>query len=296
MIHTIDLFEPLDGLLLDLLRSLSRADWSRPTIAGAWTVRDVVAHLLDTPLRRLSFVRDGCMPDSTEAASDLIAFVNALNADGVRTYGRLSPAVLIDLLALVTAQLRDHLRSIDPHAPAAFPVSWAGQSSSAHWFDVAREYTERWHHQAQIRLAVDQLPPLMVSHLHAPVVATFMRAIPYALRMVAADDGTCVSVVVAGEGGGAWTVARRAEAWRLDDGTGASGPFAATVVIPADLAWRLFTKGLPEDAVARHWGPGSSESCPYRRSSESGPYRRSVMVCICSPSTPDTTRRPARNV
>jgi uncharacterized protein (TIGR03083 family) len=262
VIHTIDLFEPLDGLLLDLLRSLSRADWSRPTIAGAWTVRDVVAHLLDTPLRRLSFVRDGWpafatatagRPDSrVRSDADLIVFVNALNADGVRTYGRLSPALLIDLLALVTAQLRDHLRSIDPHAPAAFPVSWAGESSSAHWFDVAREYTERWHHQAQIRLAVDQLRPLMVSHLHAPVVATFMRAIPYALRMVAADEGARVSAVVAGEGGGTWTVDRRAGAWQLDDGAGASGPFAATVAIPADVAWRLFTKGLPEDAVARH--------------------------------------------
>ncbi len=157
MIDTIDLFEPLDGLLLDLLRSLSRDDWSQPTVAGTWTVRDVVAHLLDTPLRRLSFVRDGCMPDSAEASSDLIAFVNALNADGVRTYGRLSPAVLIDLMTLATAQLREHLASIDPQAPAAFPVSWAGESSSAHWFDVAREYTERWHHQAQIRLAVDLL-------------------------------------------------------------------------------------------------------------------------------------------
>ena len=265
MIHTIDLFEPLDGLLLDLLRSLSRGDWSRPTIAGAWTVRDVAAHLLDTPLRRLSFVRDGWPAFVTAAAgtlesarasagsdADLIAFVNALNADGVRTYGRLSPAVLIDLMTLATAQLREHLASIDPQAPAAFPVSWAGESSSAHWFDVAREYTERWHHQAQIRQAVDLLPPLMVSRLHAPVVATFMRAMPYALRMVDAGEGARVSVVVEGEGGGAWMVTRRGEAWMLDDGTGASGPFAATVAIPAAVAWRLFTKGLPHDAIANH--------------------------------------------
>jgi len=264
MIHTIDLFEPLDGLLVDLLRSLSRADWSRPTIAGAWTVRDVVAHLLDTPLRRLSFVRDGWPPAfATASASmtadvairndaDLVAFVNALNADGVRTHGRLSPAVLIDLMALVTAQLRDHLRSIDPHAPAAFPVSWAGESSSLHWFDVAREYTERWHHQAQIRLAVDAMPPIMTSRLYAPVLATFMYAIPQALRRVDAAEGARVSIAVEGEGGGAWMVARRADTWLLDDGTGASGPFAATVAIPADLAWRLFTKGLPHDAGAHH--------------------------------------------
>ena len=31
-------------------------------MAGAWRVRDVVAHLLDTALRRLAFHRDGAVP------------------------------------------------------------------------------------------------------------------------------------------------------------------------------------------------------------------------------------------
>ena len=158
MIDTLHLFEPLDDQLLALLRSLSRQDWSRPTIAGAWTVRDVAAHLLDTPLRRLSFVRDGWPPDvEIRSDADLVRLVNAMNAEGVRTYGRLSPAILIDLLALAATQLRGHLRASALEAAAAFPVSWAGESTSAHWFDVAREYTERWHHQAQIRLAVGAL-------------------------------------------------------------------------------------------------------------------------------------------
>ena len=30
----------------------------------------------------------------------------------------------------------------------------AGEAVSANWFDVAREFTERWHHQQQIRLAI----------------------------------------------------------------------------------------------------------------------------------------------
>src|SRR5918993_1932051 len=95
MIETLQLFEPLDAALLDLLRSLSPEDWHRPTIAGEWRVRDVVAHLLDTPLRRLSFVRDGWAPNVViRSEADLVALVNAMNAEGVRTYGRLSPAVL----------------------------------------------------------------------------------------------------------------------------------------------------------------------------------------------------------
>ena len=213
--------------LLTLLRSLSRQDWSRPTIAGAWTVRDVVAHLLDTPLRRLSFVRDGWPPDvDIRSDADLVAFVNAMNAEGVRTYGRLSPAVLIDLMALAAAQLRDHLRASAPDDVAAFPVSWAGESTSAHWFDVAREYTERWHHQAQIRLAVGALDPLMTARFYAPLVATFMRALPHALRDVAAPEGGRIEVIVDGEGGGTWTVTRERAAWHLDGPAGAPGPDA----------------------------------------------------------------------
>ena len=44
--------------------------------------------------------------------------------------------------------------SRDPHGPAVFPVAWADESKSENWFDIGREYTEWWHHQAQIRDAV----------------------------------------------------------------------------------------------------------------------------------------------
>ena len=250
MIHTIDLFEPLDARLVDLLRSLSRDEWARPTIAGAWTVRDVVAHLLDTPLRRLSFVRDGYPPSGVEIRddADLVRLVNGMNADGVRTFGRLSPALLVDLLQLTTPQLVAHLRSIPPDAPAAFAVSWAGESSSSHWFDVAREYTERWHHQAQIRLAVDRLAPIMTPSLYSPVLATFVRAMPHGLRDVDAAPGTAIAFTIEGEAGGTWHVRRADEDWRFDDEPAAAP--SAHVIVPADVAWRLFTKGLSADAIA----------------------------------------------
>ena len=86
MIDSLSLFEPLDDELLRLLRTLAREDWNRPTIAGAWTVRDVVAHLLDTPLRRLSFVRDGWLPRvEIRSDADLVRLVDTMNAEGVRT-------------------------------------------------------------------------------------------------------------------------------------------------------------------------------------------------------------------
>jgi hypothetical protein len=58
-VDTRELFAPLHAELIGLLRGLSDADWERPTVAGAWRVRDVAAHLLDGDLRKLSAGRDG---------------------------------------------------------------------------------------------------------------------------------------------------------------------------------------------------------------------------------------------
>jgi len=44
-----------------LLRGLSPADWNAPKLAGAWTVKDVAAHLLDGNLRTLAMLRDGAV-------------------------------------------------------------------------------------------------------------------------------------------------------------------------------------------------------------------------------------------
>ena len=61
-LHPLDtrpLFAPLHLELIELLRGLGGADWTRPTVAGSWRVRDVVAHLLDVQARDVSMLRDG---------------------------------------------------------------------------------------------------------------------------------------------------------------------------------------------------------------------------------------------
>ncbi|NOT45466.1 MAG: hypothetical protein HOP14_12765 [Acidobacteria bacterium] len=60
--YTADLLAPLHDELVQLLRGLPPEAWDRPTVAGAWRVRDVVAHLLDGQLRTLSALRDGHLP------------------------------------------------------------------------------------------------------------------------------------------------------------------------------------------------------------------------------------------
>src|SRR5258708_19195839 len=97
IVDTRRLFRPLCREIVALLRTLTDEDWNRPRLAAAWCVRDVVAHLLDTSLRRLSFDRDGNVPppppQPIESDSDLVAFINNLNAVWVQAAQRLSTRV-----------------------------------------------------------------------------------------------------------------------------------------------------------------------------------------------------------
>jgi len=237
------LFPKIESLLIELLRSLELADWERQTISPKWKVKDVAAHLLDTQLRKLSVVRDHYAAEQPviHSAADLVAFVDRLNEEGVRLYRRLSPSVLISLMEVASRQSAEFHGSLDPFAPAAFPVSWAGDDTSPNWFDTAREYTERWHHQQQIRLAVDR-PGILIRELYHPVLDCFMRALPHAYRKVTAEPDTLLVVEITGDAGGRWHLHREGGAWRLRDR--GIGKLAAHVTIPQEIAWRIFTKGL----------------------------------------------------
>ncbi len=204
--------------LIELLESLDAAEWDLPTLPPHWCVRDVAAHLLDTALRKLSMGRDKCRVESVNMSSnqDLVNFVNRINREGVTVYRRLSPRILAELMQLACDQTADFYESLVPFAEAAIGVSWAGEMKSLVWFDNARELTERWHHQEQIRLATNR-PGIMTPALYHPVVDTFMRGLPYAYRDVAAAAGTAVLVEISGECGGQWCLVKSADSWRLVD-------------------------------------------------------------------------------
>jgi hypothetical protein len=82
--------------------------------------------------------------------------VNRLNREGVTVYRRLSPPVLIDMMKMACEESAHFHESLDPFAPAACAVSWAEEAASLNWFDTARELTERWHRQQQIRLTTNR--------------------------------------------------------------------------------------------------------------------------------------------
>lgn len=258
-IPTLHLFERLDSQLILLLRSLEADDWHKATLAKQWMVKDIAAHLLDGNLRTLSMIRDsyfGSKPEAINSYQDLVRYLNELNADWVNSFKRVSPPVLIELLELSGKEYLSTLKSLDPSAPALFSVAWAGEAESQNWFHIAREYTEKWHHQKQIREAVG-VGGLMERELFFPVMDTFMRALPVAYRPVKGSEGDLVRVTIPGENGGSWSIQFTASGWALTD---SNAQPVAEVEIAADDAWKLFTKGLaPELALSRIRISGSRE-------------------------------------
>ena len=238
--YTAGRLRPLLRELVQLLRDFDTDDWQRQTLAPGWKVRDVAAHLLDGDLRKLSVYRDGQqLPLDKPLTSDrdLAEFVNRLNADGVSFAARLSPRLIVDLLEITGRWVADLVEQLPPHGRSVFPVSWAGEAASENWMDTGREYTERWHHQMQIREAVGR-PLLLEPEWMLPLLDLSVRALPYSYRALSPPNGTAVTLEVNGPTSGAWTLTFTDGRWRIGSGT---RPTANTVVrMTSDAAWRLF--------------------------------------------------------
>lgn len=156
--------------------------------------------------------------------------------------------VLIELLDFTSGPVHAFFQSLDPHAPAVYGVAWAGEETSANWFDIGREYTERWLHQQQIRDAVGARGLTARRWLH-PTLDIFVRALPFAFRETQAQIGRSVRIAIEGEAGGVWTLVREAEGWGMFAGWEAAP--AAVVSLDQGVAWRLFSKGIDRESARR---------------------------------------------
>ena len=252
MIETKHLFPILDEKLIELLKSLTAADWEKPTVARAWNVKDIAAHLLDGNLKMLSFSRDKFItnPDiAINSYQDLINYINQINADWIKAAKRLSPVVIIDLLESTGRAYSEHISQLEPDENAIFSVAWAGEQTSKNWFHIAREYTEKWHHQQQIRKATDK-PGIMTKELFYPFIDTLLLGLPYAYRNTFAATGTIIQVEISSEIGGSWFLKKTEIDWKISHYS--SGSVKATLVLTPDIAWQIFTKALrPEDVIGQ---------------------------------------------
>jgi uncharacterized protein (TIGR03083 family) len=214
--------------LLELLRGLSAEQWKLPTVCPGWSVGDIARHLLGDDLGRLSRMRDGFREASqAKPGEDVVALVNRLNEQWVTALRRLSQRVVCDLLEMTGEWTQEHFATLDLDAMGS-AVSWAGPDPAPVWLDVAREYTERWHHQQQMRDAVGA-PELLSRRIFAPVLATFVFAMPWSYRSAIAEDGATVTLHITGEAGGVWTLQREANDWRLYTGAPLRPNASATI-------------------------------------------------------------------
>ena len=224
------------GRLLRLLTSLSGAQWATPTAAPQWAVKDIALHLLDVDLSRLAHDRDHDQSAIIAVPSDHEEFVQELAqrnqrwVDGTRT---LSPRLITGLLAWSGEQLDAHLHTVNLTGPSS--VYWAGQVPL--WFDLAREFTERWVHYRQIQEAAIPGEHDQQQDPYLPLVLrTFVWAFPHQYQALA-PAGTAIALDIPGIG--AWTLTRTATGWSLDEGHPAAP--AASLRTTGEAAWRLLT-------------------------------------------------------
>ena len=88
---------------------------------------------------------------------------------------------------------------------------------------------------------------IMRRELYYPVLDCFMRALPFHYRRVTRPVGTLAYFNIVGGGGGTWYLVRDDAGWRLV--SEAIDREASRTVIPQEIAWRIFTKGISKESA-----------------------------------------------
>lgn len=248
-IIVIGLFQETLDHLLELLSELNEEEWNIPTICQGWSVKDVALHLLGVEIGNVSSRRDQHrLVRTTSDWNELVDHINRWNQEWVDVSRRISTPLLIELLDFVGEIAYEYFRSLDPFEVGG-SVSWAGPEPQPVWLDIAREYTERWHHQQHIRDAVKK-PGLKEPKYFSPVLETFTWALPYTFRHVSAPGGTSITLSVSGDSGGQWTLFREKGRWGFYRGTTMDPD--TEIILDENIAWRFFTRGVEIDVARKH--------------------------------------------
>jgi Mycothiol maleylpyruvate isomerase N-terminal domain. len=247
IIETVELFPKINEKLITLLKSLDNNEFNNPTQFPDWTVKDICAHLLDTSMRRLSFDRDGYVSQENivlNSYNDLINHITNLADRWALAFSNVSVKILIELIEGYQNELYQYFKTLNLFETSYFPVSWAGEEQSLKWFDIAREYTERWHHQMQIRDALGK-EPLYERELYYPVLNTFMRALPYHFRNIRKEEGYVLCVIISGSAGGSWFLE-----WsdKVELATNPRNDIRTEIIIPQENAWKICTRWIDRSA------------------------------------------------
>jgi uncharacterized protein (TIGR03083 family) len=237
--------------LLAILDSLDPDDWQRSTPCPAWTVHDLVLHLIGDDLGVLAMLRDGHMtPLPSDAPAEFAAAIDHLNETWIRAAApRLSARVLRGLLVWAGHETHVFFASLGADVESPMGVSWAGGTPSPHGLEVAREYTERWLHQQQLREAVGRAP-LADPILTRVLLQSLAHCLPVAYADTEAAEGAAVRLEITDFPTLAIGLRREGPGWRLVPGR-TLGDADCSVAAPGEPLWRAWTtNGTPADLRA----------------------------------------------
>lgn len=241
-----NLFESERGCLLELLAAVSDDEWQLPTPCPAWTVLGLGCHLLGADFSLLSRHRDHHVgtpaPDGLTEAQ-FIAWLDELQIEWVRAARRVSPRLLVDLLAWTGPQVVEVLEQQDPRSRTAH-VSWAGPEPVPVWLDQVRELSECWVHRQQLLQALGR-PADLRPELIGPILDGLRWAYPYRLAAVPARPGDTVTVEIAGSVSLTWHLVAATADWDFAPQPGARR--VADLSMTTDQAWRLLTNNVAAD-------------------------------------------------
>ncbi len=250
IIDTRELFPEITEALLSLLGSLKPEEWNASTCYPNWKVKDIAAHLIQTATGRLSRQRDSYPSGKTLPSIDFDKLTDIIlqsNEDWTSMLRDVSPAILLDIISMTERQLAAFLSSQDLSGRAFFPVTWAGKKEDLNWLDLAREYTERWHHQQQIREAV-KAPGIMDPRYLSPVINTLIHAVPFWYEAVEAEMGFRIRIDITGDSGTSRILERREKGWQLTQ----SGieKYDELITLTEDTAWRFLMRSITRQEAA----------------------------------------------
>lgn len=240
------MFAPERACLIGALQDLDDASWAAPTPCPGWSVHDIAAHVLGDDVGRLARARDHFTGPGPRTSESLPQFIDRINDEWVVAARRMSPRLLLSTLVWTGEQITELWNEL-PHDSVGEVVSWAGPDPAPVWLDAARDFTEYWVHRQQVHEALAQDAANDPVTLHT-VIDTFMRALPHTLRDHERPVGTTFSFVVSGTAGGAWTVERRIEGWRLSDQD--TSPNA--VVLDVERTWKLCVRMVQPQTAEEH--------------------------------------------
>jgi len=246
----VSLFVTERARLSELLATLDRADWDRPSPCPGWSILGLCCHLVGDDLGFLARHRDGHYgtPGPEHAGeAEFIAWLDELQAEWVRAARRLSPRVVAGLLDWAGPQIAETMRGEDPRAVTA-SVSWAGTGPVPAWLDQVRELSEYWIHRQQLLQALGR-PSDLRADLAGPVLDGLRWAYPFRLGQVRAEPGDTVTISISGPVAVTWQLVATTTGWEYREEPGPR--VAASLGMTTEQAWRLLTNNLPPAERAR---------------------------------------------